>query len=289
MKTIINLFPFLLNYFKIRNIPADHIADYDVACHTYDDYYSRHLGTRSLEMLEKLPIREGGAYVDIPCGTGFLTVPLAEKAGVSGSVVAVDLSAGMLSKCREKVQESGLDTVTFVHADAYAYLQGLPADSLDGVICSWGICYVKNADFIREISRVLVPGGIVGIIENRSDTLSEVHNLYMSYMMEYPRALKKKLTIYLPRHSRSLARLLVKNDLTVLHAWDGAVEIPCANGVEMIDYLNKAGASSGFLDAVDQDQRQEIEQKIISKLDELMLKKIEPKVIHQYCCVIARK
>lgn len=289
MKTIINFLPFLLNYYKIRNNPADHISDYDAACHTYDDYYTRHLGSKSLQMLEKVDIREGGTYVDIPCGTGFLTVPLAKKAGSSGKVIAVDLSSGMLSKCKDKVKEHRLDNVTFAYTDAYSYLQAVPSNSLDGVICSWGICYVKNNDFIREISRVLVPGGIAAIIENRSDSLSEIHNLYMTYMMEYPRALKKKITIHLPKNSRYLAKLVKNSNLQVMQNWDGNVEIPCESGYAMIDYLNKAGASSGFLDAVDRGQREEIEGKIIKKLDKLILQNIEPKVIHKYCCVIARK
>src|SRR5438045_9637334 len=58
-------------------------------------------------LLARLGIIGGENVLEIGCGTGALTVPLAAAVGDHGRLVAVDLSEPMLGVARQRVEESG--------------------------------------------------------------------------------------------------------------------------------------------------------------------------------------
>ena len=53
-------------------------------------------------------IRPGDVVLDIGCGPGFFTIPMARMAGETGSVVAVDIHSGMLEKTRKRAVRAGV-------------------------------------------------------------------------------------------------------------------------------------------------------------------------------------
>jgi SAM-dependent methyltransferase len=67
-------------------------------------------------------VAAGENVLEIGCGTGATTVPLAEAVGPSGRVVGVDLSEPMLEGARKRVAESGLGNITLLQADAQVHL-----------------------------------------------------------------------------------------------------------------------------------------------------------------------
>ena len=76
---------------------------------------------RSLERfgqaaLAKARARAGEHVLDVGCGTGATTIDLAKAVGVSGSVLAVDVSAPMLARARERA--TSLANISFLEADA---------------------------------------------------------------------------------------------------------------------------------------------------------------------------
>ena len=68
-------------------------------------------------IVEHLNVKPGMSVLDAGCGPGRLTLPLAEAVGPQGSVMALDLQEGMLSRVREKVQNAGLQNVEFLQAE----------------------------------------------------------------------------------------------------------------------------------------------------------------------------
>ena len=73
-------------------------------------------------------------------------------------VVAVDLSRGMLARARERVHDSGVDSVDLVRAD----VETLPvaAGSVDGVVANMILHHLPDPPALfREMARVLRPGG----------------------------------------------------------------------------------------------------------------------------------
>lgn len=292
MATVMNVVKFAINTIKVSRKKADPITDYDQASKTYDEFYSRHLGKKSLEFLDHLPISPRDRILDLPCGTGFLTAHLARRAGPEGRVQAVDLSEGMLERCRANTQAAGtagLAKVEYVQADALRHVQSLASESLDLIVCAWGICYLDWPAFLKECHRCLKMGGVMAIIENRKDSLSEISKLYAGVLLDFPDAMAKTLKIDLPRGSDSLAGALRRSGFALTKEWNGEVSIPVADGSEAIEYLRKAGVSSGFLDAIRKDRFVELEKAVSAKLDAMAAKNRAVPLIHRFAAVIGEK
>ncbi len=81
-----------------------------------DDYISR--------MLDCIEVRPDWSVLDIGCGPGALTIPLARKAK---SVTALDISPQMLKYLRENAEKSGLENIHYIQA---AWQEALSATTL---------------------------------------------------------------------------------------------------------------------------------------------------------------
>ena len=84
-------------------------------------------------MLELASVQNGARVLDVAAGTGEQTLMAARVVGPSGSVLAIDQSASMLSVAIEAAREAGLTNVETRVMDA----QNLEVseDSFDAVIC----------------------------------------------------------------------------------------------------------------------------------------------------------
>src|SRR3984885_7324260 len=69
-------------------------------------------------LLARLDLAGGESVLEIGCGTGALTLPLAAAVGEHGRVVAVDISEPMLGAARQRIQASGVHNVTLLSGDA---------------------------------------------------------------------------------------------------------------------------------------------------------------------------
>ena len=54
-------------------------------------------------------VKEGMTVLDLGCGPGFFSIPLADMVGETGKVIAADLQEGMLQKVRNKISGTVLD------------------------------------------------------------------------------------------------------------------------------------------------------------------------------------
>src|SRR6202011_1571902 len=66
-------------------------------------------------------IAGGESVLEIGCGTGALTVPLAAAVGEHGRVIAVDISEPMLEVARQRVGECALRNVTLLLGDPQVF------------------------------------------------------------------------------------------------------------------------------------------------------------------------
>ena len=109
------------------------------------------------EVLDAIAARAGEHILDLACGPGTLTLPLAEAVGRSGEVIGVDLADGMLEQARAAVAGRHL-SVRFLKMDMDV-LQ-FPAGAFDGVTCGHGLHFVPNLGrVLREAHRVLKSKG----------------------------------------------------------------------------------------------------------------------------------
>jgi SAM-dependent methyltransferase len=72
-------------------------------------------------LLARSGAKAGERVLEIGCGTGAFTVPLAETVGASGAVLGADISTAMLAGAEKRLAAAGLRNVEVVEADAQTH------------------------------------------------------------------------------------------------------------------------------------------------------------------------
>jgi SAM-dependent methyltransferase len=72
-------------------------------------------------LLVRSGVGPGERVLEIGCGTGAFTVPLAEAVGENGEIVGADISTAMLGGARQRLAEAGRRNVSLVEADAQTH------------------------------------------------------------------------------------------------------------------------------------------------------------------------
>ena len=113
------------------------------------------------KVLVALGVQSGMDVVDLCCGDGLFTAPLAR---MSRHVIAIDINSGMLALAREKIAAAGATNCQFIEGDAYAIAElvrtpvhfVLIADTFHGV--------PNKARLARAVAVVLKPGSEFAVI-----------------------------------------------------------------------------------------------------------------------------
>ncbi len=118
--------------------------------------------------------------LDVATGTGDFALMAARRLHPV-SLLGTDLSEGMLSVGRCKVEKAGLTgTITFRKEDCMSLT--LPSDTFDAVTVAYGIRNFENLDCgLREMLRVMRPGGRLVIIELTAPTRFPMKQLFGFY------------------------------------------------------------------------------------------------------------
>ncbi len=112
-------------------------------------------------LLKSLGIQPGQTVLDLGCGAGFWTNPLAEIVQEAGFVWALDVSQEMLDALSEQNPPGQVHLLLSELPKI-----GLPDASLDWIWAAFVVHEVEPLDnLMLEIKRVLRPGGEVAILE----------------------------------------------------------------------------------------------------------------------------
>jgi len=106
-------------------------------------------------------LRPGMTVLDIGCGPGSITRGLAERV-VPGQVVGIDLSADTLASARQDAAARGLTNLRYDEASVYQL--PYPDASFDVAYAHQVFQHLREpAKALREVLRVLKPGGLVAV------------------------------------------------------------------------------------------------------------------------------
>jgi ubiquinone/menaquinone biosynthesis C-methylase UbiE len=159
-------------------------------------------------MIADLPLWPGDHVLDMPCGDGAYSVPLAERVGEAGSVVGVDLSASYLDLARAQADRSAYAArVRFQVGD----IASLPFDdnSFDLIWCAQSLISLPDPlGALRELQRVARPGGTLAVFEN--DTL---HQVLVPWPAELELAVRQAQLRALAARTPATAKYFIGRDL----------------------------------------------------------------------------
>lgn len=137
----------------------------------------QHWRTKAIRLLES---EHPQRILDVATGTADLAIK-AERQLHPREVVGVDLSEEMLRYGRVKVDRLGLNPrITLVKGDA----ERLPFDdaSFDAVLVAFGVRNFEDLDAgLRDIRRVLRPGGSLVVLEFSRPRATPIKELYSFY------------------------------------------------------------------------------------------------------------
>jgi demethylmenaquinone methyltransferase/2-methoxy-6-polyprenyl-1,4-benzoquinol methylase len=133
------------------------------------------------QVVEAARPQTGARILDCATGTGDLAIALAKAVGPTGHVSATDFCEEMMTAGPEKAKRAGVgDRVVFSAAD----VTKLPFenDSFDLATISFGIRNVENAPLgLKEMARVVRPGGRIAVLEFGQPTAPVVASAYRWY------------------------------------------------------------------------------------------------------------
>jgi ubiquinone/menaquinone biosynthesis C-methylase UbiE len=148
----------------IRHMTQDRVGQvaalFDAVAPAYDQLGIPFFSPIAEHLVGLLAPRPGESVVELGCGRGALTVPLARAVGPKGSVRACDVSPAMVALAREAIADLPRADVTLMDATEPTYEPG----SADVVAASLVLFFLPDPlDALRRWVRLLAPGGRIGL------------------------------------------------------------------------------------------------------------------------------
>lgn len=172
----------------------------------------------------------GKAVLDAGCGSGVI---LSDLAGRFGTVLGLDLSFEMLSS----IERADAPTTGILLGDMRSI--PLPDCSVDVAICRGSLCHVDDmAAAVRELERILKPGGTLVVSEPSTDSL----------LLRVPRAvITRRSKLFKPSHrayaSRQFRKLFKEVGLRVVRQeYFGYLAFPLCGMADLIPILPRLPA-----------------------------------------------
>lgn len=141
--------------------------------------FRQHIRWRK-DTMKRMNVQKGKKALDVCCGTADWTIAMSKAIGKEGEVVGLDFSENMLKVGREKLANEQIENAKLVHGNAME----LPFsdDSFDYVTVGFGLRNVPDyMQALREMYRVLKPGGVIACLETSQPTMFGFRQIYFFY------------------------------------------------------------------------------------------------------------
>jgi demethylmenaquinone methyltransferase/2-methoxy-6-polyprenyl-1,4-benzoquinol methylase len=166
----------------VREMFSSVAPRYDLLNHLLSFNVDRLWWRRTARTFAHILSRSDARVLDLCCGTGDMAFALCRQAGkVQPLILGADFSHPMLQRALEKSAGTPLQ---WVEADALRL--PLPDGSLDLVTAAFGFRNLADYDAgLREIARVLRPGGEAGILDfgEPRGVIGSIYRLYFRHIL----------------------------------------------------------------------------------------------------------
>ncbi len=184
------------------------------------------------QLLKIAQLSIGQRVLDLCCGTGEIALCAAKAAGPSGKVVGLDFVPEMLAIAAKKARQAKIEAsnapICWVQGDGMSI--PLHDAALDRVLIGYGI---RNVDdpliCLREIWRVLSPGGLLAVLE---------------FGQTSPGPLSSLSAMYCSKFVPCLGGLLTHDRLAYDYLQQSSSNFPSGEG--FLKFLREAGFSSCY-------------------------------------------
>ena len=150
---------------------------YDLLNHLLSANIDKRWRRRVRETLAELLEDKDAIVLDVACGTGDLSIELAQ--GAKARIIATDFCRPMLDLASQKTANLSL-TVPYLEADAMRL--SFADESFDAVTIAFGLRNLSNlGDGLAELRRILKPGGRLVVLEFSSPALPGFRALFNFY------------------------------------------------------------------------------------------------------------
>src|SRR5215204_4076210 len=161
----------------VRDMFSGIASRYDLLNHVLSINIDKRWRRLVRRQLQSVLDRSDATVLDVACGTGDLSIEL--KRGAKANVIGSDFCRPMLSIAGEKSNELGL-SIPYVEGDAL----NLPfVDArFDALTIAFGLRNLASfSDGLKELHRVLKPGGKLVILEFSSPVIPGFRGLFRFY------------------------------------------------------------------------------------------------------------
>ncbi|QSR84552.1 class I SAM-dependent methyltransferase [Methylacidimicrobium sp. B4] len=132
------------------------------------------------KLVSLLSIEAGDSVLDLGCGTGKLAEYVAKLVGPKGRVIGLDPSPERIAIAEKR--EAGCLSFRVAGSDD---LSSFPSGSFDRIYLNYVFHWIdKQAETLRQIDRLLKPGGRVGISTGSKDQPSRLRKLIRESVRE---------------------------------------------------------------------------------------------------------
>jgi ubiquinone/menaquinone biosynthesis C-methylase UbiE len=133
---------------------------WDAAAAHYNTGWETQLRPAHNQLLKMAQLTTGQRVIETACGSGLVTMRLADEVGANGRILATDLSQGMIDDLQVRLDRHSLTNVEAKRMPAEKI--DAPDGAFDAAICALGLMYTPDpAAAVVEMSRAVAPGGKV--------------------------------------------------------------------------------------------------------------------------------
>ena len=280
----------LPRFFQIRaeaqeEVGRDELRDAYDGVHTdYDDFWLTEAAKPTDDLVARLGCCGTEAVFEAGCGTGYATALLAER---TASVVAADISEGMLSEARQRLHASGARKVRFVAGDALEIMA--ESGPFDVVFSSWVLGYIPLAPFFAAAHDALGPGGRVAFVVHKENSPREPLEIFAELVARDPSVLLKRVAFDFPRDTSHVRAETAAAGLQAEQLWEDAIVFRCDSPEGVLKHLLKSGAGTAFYEAIDPERRPGLTDEFLAAIAERSRPGGGYEVQHDYVACIARR